>query len=124
MLPGVLQMTIEEDATYDPPTLTLRYKDTLLPYDLSVYASLYLDIKNNWWDTSTVFSMTTTNGRLTSGGAAGTIARYIAKADVATLIDALTQKKGVYVLRGVKETGEEDPILRGTLLINQWAPTS
>lgn len=116
MTPGILDLYIEQGATYNPPTLTLRYKDTKEPYDLSIYESAHLDIKARWWDTSLLFSMTTANGRLTLGGAAGTISRLISATDTA----ALTWVKGVYVLRLVKADGEEDAVLRGNVFVGQW----
>lgn len=121
MTPGMLDMYIEEGATYEPTTITIRYKDTKQPVDLSIYSSASLEMKEHWWDTTVDFNMTTANGRLTLGGAAGTITRFIAKVDAEDFSATVGWTKGVYVLRLVKSTGEEDPLLRGNVFVNLWA---
>ena len=118
MEPGVLNLNIEQGATYDQ-TITVRYKDTHALYDLSGYTSGALSIMQNWWSEDVKFSLTTSNGRLTLGGAAGTIRMLVASSDTASLPTTLGKFEGVYVLRLTSATAV-DAFLRGKVYINQW----
>lgn len=118
MEPGALNLNFEQGATYDQ-TITVRYKDTHALYDLSGYTSGSLDIQQKWWSQDVKFQLTTANGRLALGGAAGTIRLLVAAADTAALPTTLGQVEGVYVLRLTSATAV-DPFLRGKILISVW----
>lgn len=81
------------------------------PRDLTGYAAS-LDIKDKA-DGSILFSLSTTNSRITLGGLDGTVDLIISATDTA----ALTWKSGVYDLLIESPSGEVDPILQGQFVV-------
>ena len=119
MLPASRNLIVPQGATFAPPTMILRYTATKAPFDLSGYTG-YLHIMEHWWSgTLLAPQLTTENGGVTLGGAAGTIVLLLTAVQTA----AITWKNGVYVLRLVSGSTIK-PILRGNITLNQWKPTS
>jgi len=118
--PAVVNLKIEQGATFDR-TVTIRYIANHAPYDLSGYTSGALDIMQNWWSQTIKYSLTTANGRMTLGGAAGTIRLLIASTATDPLPTTLGQNVGVYVLRLTSATAI-DPFMRGKIFISPWDP--
>ena len=107
MLAGVYNLTIDQGATFGR-TITVRDADNAL-YDFTARMQIRSEIDS----ADVMIELTTENGRITLGGAAGTILLSIAAADTANL-----STDGVYDLEIINgSTGRVDRLLRGAVKV-------
>lgn len=122
MSAGTLNMTAEQGATFN---VVLTWKDSNdNPIDLTGYTAR-MQIRDSYLSSSTtLFDMTTANGKITLGGAAGTIALLLTAAETAgvTIPDnptnpqAMPTKQFVYDLELVN-AGSVTRLVQGTWTI-------
>ena len=113
---GKLNIVIEQGATFNP---VLTYQDeNASPIDLTGYTAR-MKIKNARTDTSALEELTTENGGITLGGAAGTIALLF----TATATAAMTWTSGVYDLELVSSGGVVTRLLQGTATVSPEVTT-
>jgi hypothetical protein len=87
------------------------------PVNLTGYTAR-MQIRKRVTDASAVIELTTTNGRITLGGAAGTILLTIAAADTAALPATPTDKRWFYDLELVPAGGQVVRLLQGRVLVS------
>lgn len=110
MTAGRHDFTIEKGATF---SRVLTWKDeNSTAYDLTGYTAR-MHIREERDDTAKIVELTTENGGITLGGAAGTITLLIT--DTAT--SAITQNSGVYDLELVSSGGVVTRLLEGDISI-------
>lgn len=117
MTPGEHDFTAHRGV---PFRRTLTYKDSggsLI--DLTGYTAK-MHIRENWASATLLQDMTTENGGITLGGAAGTIVLFISDTDTAALI-ADTEDEGHYKydLMLVPPSGDEIFLLEGQFIVKQ-----
>ena len=109
--PGVYDFCIYQGATFNP---TLTWKDengtaiNLTGYTARMQARVKIT------DTDPFINLTTENGGITLGGAAGTVALYISAEDTADIADS-----GVYDLELVSSGGEVNRLLMGNITLSK-----
>ena len=104
-------LLIEQGATYSQ---LITYKESGVAVSLVGYTAR-MQVRSTLESASTVVELTTANGRIALGGAAGTIALTIAAADTA----ALTAGRGVYDLELVSGGGIVTRLLPGVCTISR-----
>jgi hypothetical protein len=102
---------IEQGATFSQ---VITYKDNGVAVNLTGYTAR-LQVRATLESASTLIELTTANGRIALGGAAGTITLTIAAADTA----ALTAGRGVYDLELVSGSGIVTRLLQGVATISR-----
>jgi len=110
VLAGTYNFSIDQGATFSR-RITLRNSDETL-YNLTGYTAR-MHIRRELPDTETMLVLTTENGRITLGGAAGTIDLYIADEQTATLT-----RDGVYDLEIQSSAGEVFRVLKGAVRVS------
>lgn len=109
MTAGVYHFQIEQGSTF---LRTITYKDSAgSPIDLSTYTAR-MQLRKNIEDASAILELTTSNGRITLGGAAGTVQLTVSAADTASLDPV----EGVYDLELVVGSTVEK-LLKGTFSV-------
>lgn len=104
-------ITIEQGATF---RLDLLWKDsTGAPVNLSGY-SARMQVRQKITDTAKLLDLSTGNGAITLGGAAGTISVVAA----ATATDDITAKQGVYDLELESGSGVVTRLVQGCVTIS------
>lgn len=112
MSAGYLDLYIEQGATYDQPFV---WKDgNGNPVNITGYTAR-MQIRKSVSATSVIIELTTENGRITLGGAAGTIDLLIDADDTA----ALEQFAGVYDLELESNTGFVTRLLEGQVTVSK-----
>ncbi len=111
MAAGVYNFVCEQGATFEK-VLTLRDADGEL-YDFTG-CSARMQVRKDPKATETLISLTTENGRLTLGGAAGTIEFFIEADDTSAIArdgvyDLEVETAGGYVYRVLKGRFDLDP---------------
>lgn len=91
MLAGIYNFTCDQGATFNR-VITLFEPDGETPYDLTGYTAR-MQVRRETEEGDVLISLTTANGRIALGGAAGTITLNISATDTAALTD-----DGVYDL--------------------------
>lgn len=111
MSAGTYHFSMEQGSTF---TRSITYKDSNdTAIDLSGYTAR-MQLRKNIDDSTTLIELTTSNGRITLGGVAGTVTISISAADTA----ALNPVEGVYDLELV--TGDTvEKLLAGTFTIQR-----
>jgi hypothetical protein len=102
---------IEQGATYSQ---VITYKEAGVAINLTGYTAR-LQVRSTLESASTVVELTTANGRIVLGGAAGTITLTISATDTA----ALTAGRGVYDLELVSGSGIVTRLLQGVATISR-----
>ena len=102
---------IEQGATYSQ---VITYKEAGVAINLTGYTAR-LQVRSTLESASTVVELTTANGRIALGGAAGTITLTISATDTA----ALTAGRGVYDLELVSGSGIVTRLLQGVATISR-----
>jgi len=112
MTAGNYDIVIEQGATFNLP---ITWKDqNNNPINLSGFTANMM-MRATPSDTSSFINLTTSNGGITLGGSAGTIAIYMSSAATA----AITQTHGVYDLILTDNSGNVTRLLQGNVIINQ-----
>jgi hypothetical protein len=104
-------LTIEQGATFSQ---LITYKDNGVPVSLTGYTAR-MQVRATLESASTLVELTTANGRIALGGAAGTITLTISATDTA----ALTSGRGVYDLELVSGSGIVTRLLQGVATISR-----
>jgi len=113
MSAGYHHFIIEQGATFGQ-TLTLKdSSDTVI--NLTGYTSAEMDLRETPESSTVVATLTTSNSRITLGGAAGTVTLAISASDTANL----TAGDGVYDLEIVDGSSRVFRILEGTYTIRR-----
>ena len=102
---------IEQGATYSQ---LVTYKESGVAVNLTGYTAR-MQVRSTLESASTVVELTTANGRIALGGAAGTITLTISATDTA----ALTAGRGVYDLELVSGSGIVTRLLQGVATISR-----
>ena len=102
---------IEQGATYGQ---LVTYKESGVAVNLTGYTAR-MQVRSTLESASTVVELTTANGRIALGGAAGTISLTISATDTA----ALTAGRGVYDLELVSGSGIVTRLLQGVATISR-----
>jgi hypothetical protein len=102
---------IEQGATYSQ---SITYKDNGVAVNLTGYTAR-MQVRATLEAASTLVELTTANGRIALGGAAGTITLTISATDTA----ALTSGRGVYDLELVSGSGIVTRLLQGVATISR-----
>ena len=110
--PGRYDFTIYQGASFDR-TFTWQIGTPPVNVNLTTYTGR-MQIRSTVSAPSTVLAITTANGRMTLGGAAGTIAIAVTATDTA----ALTPGQYVYDLEMVSAGGEVTRLLEGRATIS------
>lgn len=110
MAAGFHHFIIEQGATFQN---TLTLKDSADAVINLTGFSAEMDLRKNQDDSSEVITLTVANGRISMGGAAGTITLTISSSDTASL----TVGDGVYDIELTDASGKVDRILEGTYSI-------
>lgn len=113
---GKLNMVIEQGTTFNP-VLTYQDADANL-IDLTGYTAR-MKIKNARTDATALEELTTENGGITLGGAAGTIALLFTDAETT----AMTWETGVYDLELVSGSGVVTRLLQGVVTVSAEVTT-
>ena len=113
MSAGFHHFVIEQGATFSR-ILTLK-DSTGTVVNLSGYSSAEMDLRQNPEESSTILELTTTNGRIALGGAAGTVTLTVSATDTANL----TADDGVYDLEITDSGGNVFRILEGSYSIRR-----
>ena len=111
MSAGFHHFIIEQGATFQK-VLTLKDSAGSV-INLSGYSGAELDLRLDQDSSSTVATLTTSNGGITNGGVAGTLTLLISATDTANL----TPGDGVYDLELTDASGKVDRLLEGTYSI-------
>ncbi|MDA0630796.1 MAG: hypothetical protein O2981_05395 [Proteobacteria bacterium] len=109
MISGVHNFTIDQGATFSRTITVKNYDESL--YNLTGHTAR-MQIRRQIEDTTVMLELTTENGRITLGGAAGTIELLITAADTSTLTTS-----GVYDLELV-EGAVVKRLIRGNINLN------
>jgi len=104
-------LLIEQGATFSQ---LITYKEAGVAINLTGYTAR-LQVRSTLESASTVVELTTANGRIALGGAAGTITLTISATDTA----ALTSGRGVYDLELVSGGGIVTRLLQGVATISR-----
>lgn len=104
-------LLIEQGATFSQ---LITYKESGVAVNLTGYTAR-LQVRSTLESASTVVELTTANGRIALGGAAGTITLTISATDTA----ALTAGRGVYDLELVSGSGIVTRLLQGVATISR-----
>ena len=108
---GQADIQINQGATFD---VTLTYKNNGTPIDLTGYsARMHLRLKKT--DATPIIELTTANGRLTLGYAAGTIRMEIDDAQTA----AFTFSKAFYDLELISGAGIVSRLMEGKVILSK-----
>jgi tRNA threonylcarbamoyladenosine modification (KEOPS) complex Pcc1 subunit len=102
---------IEQGATFSQ---LVTYKESGVAVNLTGYTAR-MQVRSTLESASTVVELTTANGRIALGGAAGTITLTISATDTA----ALTAGRGVYDLELVSGSGIVTRLLQGVATISR-----
>ena len=102
---------IEQGATYSQ---VVTYKESGVAVNLTGYTAR-MQVRSTLESATTVVELTTANGRITLGGAAGTITLTISATDTASL----TAGRGVYDLELVSGSGIVTRLLQGVATISR-----
>ena len=102
---------VEQGATFSQ---VITYKEAGVAVNLTGYTAR-MQVRSTLESATTVVELTTANGRIALGGAAGTITLTIAAADTA----ALTAGRGVYDLELVSGSGIVTRLLQGVATISR-----
>ena len=102
---------IEQGATYSQ---VVTYKESGVAVNLTGYTAR-MQVRSTLESATTVVELTTANGRIALGGAAGTITLTISATDTA----ALTAGRGVYDLELVSGSGIVTRLLQGVATISR-----
>ena len=102
---------IEQGATYSQ---LVTYKEAGVAVNLTGYTAR-MQVRSTLESATTVVELTTANGRIALGGAAGTITLTISATDTA----ALTAGRGVYDLELVSGSGIVTRLLQGVATISR-----
>ena len=102
---------IEQGATYSQ---VITYKESGVAVNLTGYTAR-MQVRSTLESASTIVELTTANGRIALGGAAGTITLTISATDTA----ALTAGRGVYDLELVSGSGIVTRLLQGVATISR-----
>ena len=102
---------IEQGATYSQ---VVTYKESGVAVNLTGYTAR-MQVRSTLESASTVVELTTANGRIALGGAAGTITLTISATDSA----ALTAGRGVYDLELISGSGIVTRLLQGVATISR-----
>lgn len=120
MLAGIYNIACQQGSTF-ARTITLKYPDPASPASDPTYLlwnftgyTARMQVRRTVDSSTVIISLTTENGRITLGGAAGIIELNIAAADTATLTSS-----GVYDLEIISNTGVVDRILQGDFTLSQ-----
>ena len=113
MTAGFHHFVIEQGATFSR-ILTLK-DSTGSVVILNSYSSAEMDLRKNPESSSVVITLTTTNSRISLGGAAGTVTLTISASDTANL----TAEDGVYDLELTDSGGNVFRILEGTFSVRR-----
>lgn len=107
---GSYNITIEQGTTYGQ-TLTWRDSNSAL-VNLTGYTAR-MQIRTDYTASAPTLSLTTENGRITLGGALGTIALSIAATDTASL----AARKYVYDLELISSSLNVTRLIQGTVTV-------
>lgn len=110
MIAGVHNFTIDQGATWNR-TVELQNPDET-PYNLTGYTAR-MQIRRETTSSTVMMSLTTENGRITLGGALGTIALSLTDELTATI-----PYDGVYDLEIVSGSGEVYRVIKGIIRLN------
>jgi hypothetical protein len=102
---------IEQGATFSQ---VVTYKESGVAINLTGYTAR-MQVRATLESASTLVELTTANGRIALGGAAGTITLSISAADT----EALTSGRGVYDLELVSGSGIVTRLLQGLATISR-----
>jgi hypothetical protein len=102
---------IEQGATFSQ---VITYKDNGVAVNLTGYTAR-MQVRATLESASTLVELTTANGRIALGGAAGTITLSISATDT----EALTAGRGVYDLELVSGSGIVTRLLQGVATISR-----
>jgi len=102
---------IEQGATFSQ---VITYKDNGVAVNLTGYTAR-MQVRSTLESATTVVELTTANGRIALGGAAGTITLTISATDTA----GLTSGRGVYDLELVSGSGIVTRLLQGVATISR-----
>jgi len=83
MTAGRYDFEVEQGGTFNP---TLTWKDSTGALVNLTGATARMQVRDNHGAATTVLELTTENGRITLGGAAGTIALLVSAADMAAIV--------------------------------------
>ena len=111
MSAGFYHFIIEQGATFKK-ILTLKDSSSVA-INLTGYSGAEMDLRLDQDESSEVLTLTTANGRISLGGAAGTLTLEISATDTTNL----TPGDGVYDLELTDASGKVDRILEGTYSI-------
>ena len=113
MTAGFHHFVIEQGATFSR-ILTLK-DSTGTVVNLNSYSSAEMDLRKNPESSSVVITLTTSNSRISLGGAAGTVTLTISASATANL----TAEDGVYDLELTDSGGNVFRILEGTFSVRR-----
>lgn len=113
MSAGFHHFVIEQGATFSR-ILTLK-DSTGTVVNLNSYSSAEMDLRENPESSTEVITLTTGNGRIALGGAAGTVTLTISSSDTASM----TADDGVYDLELTDSGGNVFRILEGTYAVRR-----
>lgn len=109
VLPGKLNYIVWRDSTFRE-SFILR-DSTSSPTDLTGYEAI-MEIKDG--NCIVLFTLSTTNGRITLGGVTGTVDLFISAADTDFDLDAMTYE---FSIIGPGPTDDRDFLLYGDFLV-------
>jgi hypothetical protein len=111
---GEVDIYIEQGATWSLPLLWREPDPSTTPIDLTGYTAR-MHIRKKITDTEYSVELTTENGGITLGGAAGTILLLITAEESTTI----AIKTGVYDLELIANDGTVTRLLQGAVEVNQ-----
>lgn len=120
MTAGRYDMEVDQGTTFRK---TITWKDSSsTPVNLTGYTAR-MQVRASFTSSGTVASLTTSNGGITLGGAAGTVALYISATDTAAFSTASPSQfadafVGVYDLELVSASGDVTRLLHGDFIVN------
>lgn len=112
MAAGTYDFEIEQGTTFNKEFLYKDVNDD--PVNLSGYTAR-MQVRSTVSSADVLLSLTTENGRITMGGAAGTIDLDLTATDTA----AITWRRGVYDLEIVSSNGTVTRLLQGVITISR-----
>lgn len=112
MAAGTYDFEIEQGTTFNKEFLYKDVNDD--PVNLSGYTAR-MQVRSTVSSADVLLSLTTSNGRITMGGAAGTIDLDLTATDTA----AITWRRGVYDLEIVSSNGTVTRLLQGVITISR-----
>lgn len=107
-----LKLEILQGATFRK-RLTWKTGSPAAPVDLTGF-SARMQVRGEITDTAILIELTTVNGGITLGGAAGTIDLYISDTDTT----AMTWESGVYDLELVAPSNDVTRLVGGTVVVS------